>query len=218
MKPQLKMLNDMYELILNQENVSKEDAFHKLLEFFASHFEFEEETVPSPWLKTEVYEQLCELLDLNLLQEDQWDWFGELHKHHQLNLIQGDYDISYAHCEKIAEYVLKSKPNKKQLQRVLDPVSGTGRNVLVLAKKEPNAFYYLADEDLISYRIAMLNMQIYGIHAVVLKANANKHDLREFSPNWRYANRWHTVKETKLFSKEEVDERMRRKEGLYHFV
>lgn len=217
-QPQLQMLDNMYQAILDTGMYSQDVAFQTLMEYIANRLDFEE-SVPSPWLKADTYDKLNELFDLELLRQDQWDWLGELHSHRGLSLITGDYEETRKSIQVYTDHLeIVWKTKKEKIQRFLNPNGGCGRTLLVIAKMFPETIYYVAEDDLLAYRILLLNTKIYNVRAVVLRANSAIHDLREYSPNWRYANRWTPVKYAKMLSEEEIDERTDKGSGTYRFV
>lgn len=204
MTKQLKMLNKVMDIILEQESIESTDtAFSVMLQYVAYKLSYET-MIDTPWLKQDVMDRLDETLDLNVLREDMWDWFGEVYearvgKHDTLisrTQVQQYVDVHYA----VTLY--------GQTETILDPFCGTGRLMLAIAKKvnDPQAIiYYGAEPNLLAYRIALLNMKLYGLQVRIINLNSNAYDIRSQSPNWKFSNQWFPVASKKFFTVDEVE-------------
>ncbi len=204
MTQQEKMLTDIMNLLIHEEEKTPKEAFQSLLEFIA--YELELETpVPTPWVKIKTREKIRDLLDLNLLRENMWDWIGHIHQLFKLSNIHKKTIIISS--EESNTYLSKIKVKKDRFPRIIDRQCGTGRMILNAYKRfNEDAIFYGVEEDLTAYRIALLNMKIYNIQAKILHCDAEKYDVREGSPNWVYSNEWMGVRESRLLTEEEFDE------------
>lgn len=217
MKPQLTMLLNMHKVLIVNQELSPDESFGHLLDFVASRLTFQD-TIPTPWMKLSTIEMLDSYLDIDVLREDPWDWFGEVHQHEKLNCIPGEFYMDYDEAHKEADITLMQTQEGKPL-RILDECAATGRGILALFKLYPNAIFYGAENDLFTYRILMLNMKIYNVQHIIVNANHVSNDLRGHSPNWRFANMWSPVKQEKYFTEEETDERVTiTEQGIYKLV
>ena len=204
MTKQLKMLNKVMDIISEQEKVEDaSQAFDAMLQYVAYKLSYET-MIDTPWLKQDVMARLDAELDLNVLREDMWDWFGEIYEQRvgksdtliPRNKVQQYVDLHYA----VTLY--------NQTETLLDPYCGTGRLILAVAKKvnDPQAIiYYGAEPDLLAYRIALLNIKLYGLQARIINLNSNRYDVRSQSPNWKFSNSWFPVASKKFFTVEEVE-------------
>lgn len=219
MTAQTIMLDKMYKCILANEQKTVQESFLLLLDYIATKFEFKD-SFTTPWMKMKTSVELTELFDVEVLRQDKWDWFGELHATYNVGAIQGDYIISREEVQKIADALDLQPKDLPAPFRILDICAATGRNILMLSEKYPDAIFYGAEQDPIAYKVLLLNMKIYGIASSVVNTNNVDHDLREHSPNWRHSNVWEPVKKSKYLSEEELDARREIKQATntYTFV
>ncbi len=201
----------MYNALLTDKG-TPELAFTSLMEFIASKFEFKE-TINTPWLKPETLQYLQETFSLELLQEDPWDWFGELHNELGLSLIDNSLLLSRTHLEKVAP---DTTTTNILASRILDTETYTGRHIIEMWRKNPKAVYYGVESDTLAYQIALLNMNCYGIRHSILQGNPNEMDLRPYSSNWRETNVW--TPGHRRIKEDETDERLRIVDGFYRVV
>lgn len=217
MNPQLDMMVAMHEVLMDGEQLQPDEAFGHLLDYAASRLTFQD-TIPTPWMKLRTIVRLDNILDFDVLRLNPWDWFGELHEHMKLTVIAGDFYIDYNEAHHNIDASLVPTQEGKPL-RILDECAATGCNILALHKTYPDAIFYGAENDEFTYRILMLNMKLYGVNHVIVNGAHTEHDLRAFSPNWRFSNRWTPPEKKKYFTEEETDERVNiTDEGVYRLV
>lgn len=207
--PQVDMLHSILDLLIEKENLSPADAFKHLLEIVANKLHFDD-PVSTPWIKQTTIIQIESILDFDLLKESPDDWFGDLHYLLGLDVIGGGaYYVSPHEADQALSHI--PLVNHIQPSRILDPVVGTGRNVLAMHRKYgTSTIFYGVEHDEYAYRIALINMKLHNVQSVILCADKTKHDIREHSPNWRFANKWNIMKRNRLLPVEEVDERSRK--------
>lgn len=210
---QLDMVNKMYALI-RKDKETNEEAFEAMIAFVASKFTFKA-AVNIPWIKMDTLNALNEIFKLEVLQEDPWDWFGELDTKLKLGLFDKNLLIGQSVLEKVADKL--KLPNKSiEPNSVLDDNAYTGRNIIEMWKKDKNTIFYGVESDLLAYRVALVNMRCYGIPSSIIFGNSFEHDVRPFSPNWRDANVWEPNKNRITIA--ETDERLRKIDGFHRIV
>lgn len=204
MTKQLKMLNKIMDTIMEQDKVEDAtQAFDAMLQYVAYKLSYET-MIDTPWLRQDVMTRLDAELDLDVLREDMWDWFGEVYEQRvgkSDTLISRDKVTQYVDLH----YAVTLYDNTETL---LDPYCGTGRLILAVAKKvnDPKALiYYGAEPDLLAYRIALLNARLYGLQVRIINLNSNRYDVRSQSPNWKFSNQWFPVANRKFFTVDEVE-------------
>ena len=211
MNKQMDMLRSMYN-VLSKQGKDPEETFQLLMDFIASQFEFKI-PVHTQWFNPDMLKNLYELFDVNILKEDPWDWFGELHKELNLTLIDNSLVLDREHLAKVAPNVTTGGLLPS---RVLDTEAYTGRHIIEMWRKSDNAIFYGVESDITAYQLSLLNMMCYDIPHSILYGNPNDMDIREFSPNWRESNLW--IPSTRRIQSDEVDERLRIVDGFYRVV
>jgi type I restriction-modification system DNA methylase subunit len=205
MSPQVKMLNDVMELIITEPTVTNEiEAFDTLLHIVAYELSYET-MIQTPWMQQTILEKIRETLDLDLLRQDIWDWFGEIY---ELRIGKQPYFYSR---DAVRKFVQTQPPNSHlpAPYTALDPNAGSGRLLLELANQVDGkypAIYYGAEKDTWAYRMAILNFKLYDLNYRIVCMDASFFDTRSQSPNWKYANVWKPLESKKFFTEKEVTE------------
>ena len=194
--PQQDMLAFCLGIVTGLEECSLEKAFIKLLDYAALKLSVDTSVMVS--LKADTFELLKECFNIELLRQEPRDWFGELYdglvecKSIKGSLIPVAIECTHdIDCDEITfpKTVLFKKFN-------------TGRDTIEMFKKYGDKIiYYGMQSDLLMYRIALVNINLFNIPAFVLCTNeelAKDKDFKLSSPNWLYSNFWIPLKEHML--------------------
>lgn len=183
MFPQEKMLNNCLKVI-QRNGLDSRQAFNQLLDWLAWRSSLCTSN-PLP----EISDKLTKVFSKELLQQDPWDWLGEVAQKLSItNPRNGQFFTPRSVSDCMAQMFLHDSINNPT---ILDPCMGSGRLLLSAYKiKGPKGRYFGADIDLFAYRIALINMWLYGIPALLLRCDSLRHDLTLGHSNWMMANLW----------------------------
>lgn len=198
MTPQVKMLKDCIDIIandkLNQQPAATPENiwFSQLLDWIAVHLCYEVQVVTPPF-QMETHDALRAVFNVELLQGDVWDWFGELAK--ELGIEKEVPGTSILRSEAKLFRDSFAKTTAKHLggiqdNPVIDPMTGTGRVILAHHEWRDQIIIYGYEKHKVSYRVALLNSFIYGMNVFILHSDPDCHDLSINSKNWLSANQW----------------------------
>jgi methylase of polypeptide subunit release factors len=150
------------------------------------------------WLfsNEELADKLLKAYDPKLLRSHNCDYIGELCLAHN-DRFSIDWRSKVMSPRRVTSMLEKASIEKTQDPiRIIDPEAGTGRALLAIHEKAPNAHLFAIEKDLMAFRVAMTNCAIYGIKAYLLHADPSIHDININRPggkyNWLFANRWDT--------------------------
>lgn len=143
----------------------------------------------SPTLQKDAWDKL-ETVDLEPLKQDPSDHIGEfIHTNYPQTMSVASY-APYATCKRQAEKQVKTIKSSS-LNRVLDRCGGSGGMMIALWESlNRNTMVYMAEPDLLSYRVALVNAKLYDIPSRIINADYRLHHLGPDSANWRYAGMW----------------------------
>jgi hypothetical protein len=199
MSKQVKMLSSCLDIILagSKKPIKNEAAYEILLQFVAYKIGAAKD-IASPTLLIDVWNQLEQTLDLEMLREDIWDWFGEMYI---LRCSHKKITNRHFFCKR--EDALKDAEERMvqirshQLHTTLpaiifDPYCASGRQILAYHSlyQDHDCIYYGAEYDKYAYQTCLVNMKLYDVPAKILYADTSVHEIATSSSNWEYANMW----------------------------
>lgn len=213
MRPQVKMLKDCIYIIgadkLNTKYAGIPVAEYtpilldQLITWIAVHLNYEVQVVTPPF-QMETHEALRATFDIKLLQEDVWDWFGELATELGISddlpgsaILRSDVKLfrdSFASTVAPRLHEIQDNP-------VLDPLVGTGRVILAHHEWRDQIVIYGYEKNKLSYHVALLNSFIYGMNVFILHADPDRHNMDLNSKNWLAANQWMPLSFDELLEK-----------------
>lgn len=191
MKKQTQMIVEMIEAVAEAHEAPFEKAYDIVLTWMAVQCGAEEQ-LATDGIKTEAYEKMVRLFDIDSLREEKWDWLGEAGEYlgvfKQLPSRE-DVELKVGLAVENMDFSQNDMP-----QSILIENTWTGRDILALhSYTKDAAIFFGMEPELRLYRTAVLNNHIHGIHAFIL--NADNTVSRELnSENWRYSNLWNPVK------------------------
>lgn len=193
------LLEDLYDLF-NRKTQDKKKAWNYLLEFLlidsnVTHiFEIDHKF---EWLFSDLglVKKTREIYDDKLLREDGHDHLGDMYLDHFVPksrvLKARNYIRNESTLDVLADTLL---PVLDGPFRFLDIEAGTGRLIMAAYKKAPEAYFFGVERNLDLYRIALTNLAIHDIPAVILNADLGKYETDISLPNgrynWQFANVW----------------------------
>ena len=196
MKPQLQMIVKCLDYIVLKENIHKEEAFSRLLDYCAYQIGISDAMIK---LKLSSYEFVKDNLDFDLLKKDCWDWFGELWE----MTFRPPMKLSTRksinkHVDKCIN-MLKGT-NEGMPQSIIDKSSGTGRFLLIAKERsESNLMCYGIENDIVAYKVCIFNMKLHNVPSKILWCpDIKKFDVSPKSSNWFFSNFWNPVSKDKL--------------------
>ena len=135
--------------------------------------------------------------DLKLLKSDYYDHLGEMYLEKFVSNAVAKRKGMILTPMTLADSLAKMTIREQDiLINVLDPAVGTGRLLMAVHKRAPDANLFGVDIDLRSLRIAFTNFAIHNISGYLLHANSLIHDIdiatEQGRQNWRYANKWYS--------------------------
>jgi len=151
------------------------------------------------WLLSDqvVVDRLSQLYDAELLRSAYHDHLGDLYREKlastslEADLDEGQVDLVLSRW--------KQQPRQTKRLAIADPEAGTGRVLMIVHKKLPEAVLFGVDNDLRALRIAMTNFAVHNIQGFLLHADKDYHDISLDTPegqhNWQYANQWYSCKD-----------------------
>ncbi|MNP01709.1 hypothetical protein D3C76_935340 [compost metagenome] len=143
----------------------------------------------SPTIQLEAWRKLEEI-DLEPLKEDPMDHIGEF-IHVNYPRVMGVASYISPITAKLSAVKLADRMKRGAMDRVLDRCGGSGGQMIALWEAlDKNTMVYVAEPDLLSYRIALVNAKLYDIPSRIINADYRHHHLGPDSPNWRYAGMW----------------------------
>lgn len=156
----------------------------------------------TPGFQMETRDQLQELFRPDeLRQAGRWDWIGEA------ALTYGVIDG--LESEDTIRWMVQTYKDtvSGSSSLVFDPNVSTGRMILALSEHMPmGTLFYGAAQDLLEYRIALLNMRVFNISAFLLLADPKLHDLDPGSQNWLVSNLWFPLPSGHLYRLPSISE------------
>lgn len=198
---QLEMLGLALDMI-EASGKNPYDAYQDLLQFTA--YTIGMEGISTPAMKLEVNEALKETLDIDLLQREKWDWFGEIYEQRKIvSPVNAKFYVSRERAATIASRVNEEKRSEDDIPtRMLDPKTGSGGLLMEMYNKYGHAMmYYGAEPSVVAYRTALINTHLHNIPARILCADHEVVDLSKDSKNWQYSNMWEKVPEKRFIKK-----------------
>ena len=148
--------------------------------------------------KTDTYEYLNNVFDLQVLRESKWDWLGEVYE----EIYKPTHSLSTRKSlEKHVDTCLKRLSGMLFPLSVIDRSIGTGRFFIMLLQstQRNNVVCFGVEGDRVAYRIALVNAKLFDIPASILWCpDTKKYDIASRSKNWTYANFWNPVAEERL--------------------
>lgn len=190
------MLERMYD-ILNEKFENPVKSWDSLVEFIAvDHradllYQLEHKF---EWLYEDrnLADRLSRIYDAEILQADYHDCLGELYRS---KLASEAVEQDEGQLELALQRWTQPSQEGKRIA-VLDPEAGTGRLLMTVHKKLPEAVLFGIDYDLRALRVAMTNFAIHNIQGFLLHADRTKHDMSLDTPkgqyNWKHANKWYS--------------------------
>ena len=181
-----KMIKDSVETIKNSDAVTLEEAFEKLLNYCAVNLYLNSEC--GVRFKTDTLITLDKCFDFNLLKEVKEDVLGSVY-----------YDL----------FKIK-KPKASNLKSIYDNFAGPFPETVLatnigtatgLIGKAKDVLVYTVTEDLITYRISLVNRALHDLSLFSLFVDSKrkkKVNLELTCSNWEFANRWVPVKSNHL--------------------
>ena len=193
------MLENLYELF-NKKTQDQKKAWNYLLEFLlidsdVTHiFEIDHKF---EWLFCDLglVKKTREIYDDKLLRADYHDHLGEMYLDHFVPkskvLNTKNYMRHQSAIDVLTETIL---PDSIMPFRFLDIEAGTARLIMAAYKKAPKAYFFGVERNLDLYRIALTNLAIHDIPAVILNVDLGKYETDISLPNgkynWQFANNW----------------------------
>jgi len=190
------MLERIYD-ILNEKFENPVKSWDSLVEFIAvDHradllYQLEHKF---EWLYEDrnLADKLSRIYDAEILQADYHDCLGDLYRR---KLASEAVEQDEGQLELALQRWTQRSQQSKQIA-VLDPETGTGRLLMTVHKKLPEAVLFGIDYDLRALRVAMTNFAIHNIQGFLLHADRSKHDMSQDTPegqyNWKHANQWYS--------------------------
>lgn len=174
--------------IAEKEGISIEKAFDKFLWFCGTSLDIDAKVYSC--FHEDTYNFLKKSFNIQILQNEIGDWLGEAYEF--LGLTDNEKLITNSEClHKIFNIHSCNKcfPKVIYCKRIQ-----TGRMLLNLFQNHgQNLLLYGVESNLTLYRIALINIKLYKIPAILLCVDDALIDTRDFttsSPNWEFANRW----------------------------
>lgn len=195
MKPQLQMLTQMLQAIVKTHNCPPEEAYDIMVRWIAVHTGFEIQLF-TDGIQKEAYETLQNVFDLELLQSEKHDWFGDL-------MVKEGIIPSIASQEDADVKMTKALDGidftEAMPKAVLIRNAWTGRDIFAGYKLTGDgALFFAMEPNKRLYQAAILNMHIHNIPAQILHADSRVVDASIASENWRQSNLWNPIKQDKL--------------------
>lgn len=198
------MLENMHQTI-RKKHPNPLKAWDHLIEFIAidncSKYLVNNE-ININWLKNDkkLFRKLIKIYDIRLLRKDYEDTLGQFYINKIKKHNRTKKPDKYLELEKFfLEYDINKIPKTKRQITVLDKEVGTGKKLLAVYKRAPNAFMFGITNNLRNYRIAMTNMAIHKTKSLILYADTEKHEYeitkKEGKENWLQSNQWNPKQE-----------------------
>jgi hypothetical protein len=195
------MLESMYGSIMQkcQDPLKSWDYFIEFLAADNSPHLFHQINHKFEWFfeNHDFAEDIMRIYDFKLLRSDYYDHLGEIYMD-KVASKNGEANkairLSPASLDKIVSKMAIPRP--KNLLKILDPGSESGRFLMAVHKRVPSAMLFGAEPDIRLARIAITNFAIHNIPGFILNADRRIHNIdistEDGRQNWRFANQWHS--------------------------
>jgi type I restriction-modification system DNA methylase subunit len=199
MKPLVKtMLEDILH-VFTEKFVDPLQSWDRFIEFIATEARgsvFYELDHKFEWFHEDFAfaNRVLKLHDSNLLSSDYYDHLGDLYYEFCDTREPPEKTklIPYAAAEKIASVHFDASD---EVKTIFLPYMSTGRTLMAVHRKAPKSLLFGSESDPRLYRIAYANLCIHDIHAAIINADNDSHELdistKCGQENWRYANQWY---------------------------
>ncbi len=200
MQPEARaMLENLYDLFYKKTQ-DKRKAWNYLLEFLlidsdVSHiFEIDHKF---EWLfgDLDLVKKTRAIYDDKLLRANYYDHLGNIYLDHFVPKSKVLKTRSYVKHQSAIDVLADTVfPESNKRFRFLDIEAGTGRLLMAAYKKAPKAYFFGVERNLDLYRIALTNLAIHDIPALILNVDLGKYETDISLPNgkynWHFANTW----------------------------
>ncbi len=140
-------------------------------------------------------DSVSSIYDSLLLKSDYYDHLGDIYFGKKISNIKKE-STNLLPAGEIQSLIKKGSSEKESFIKLLDPNTGTGRNLMTAHKIDPEALLFGVEDDLQVLRIALTNFAIFGIKCFLLHANSQIHEIKLNNKNginnWKYANQWNS--------------------------